>query len=355
MRNISPLLFCLISLLFTACESEKSIKEELSLSFNQSELLANLSDGLIRPHYEALREKSSFLKGSVEAFVLAPDSIKLEDARMHLFDTYMAWQQVNMYDFGPALAADLKGNVNVFPTDSTALKLASSQGNTNWNALANKTIKGFPAMDYLLNHASTATVLSEFQSSSRAQFFFNMVVDLDTRINLVSTEWQSYQAFFKGNTGTSIGSSVGMLTNAFNQHFERYLRDGKLGIPIGVRSSGLARPQDSEAFFGAHSFALLKSNFSAIQELYLGGAGIGYDDYLLAADASALDAAIKTQLYIVSSKINSFSGSLSDAILSRPAELQSLYLEMQKLIVLWKVDLPSRLGILITYQDNDGD
>ena len=31
------------------------------------------------------------------------------------------------------------------------------------------------------------------------------------------------------------------------------------------------------------------------------------------------------------------------------------YAELQALVVLWKVDMMSSLGLLITYQDNDGD
>jgi hypothetical protein len=32
-----------------------------------------------------------------------------------------------------------------------------------------------------------------------------------------------------------------------------------------------------------------------------------------------------------------------------------VYAELQALVVLWKVDMMSSLGVLITYQDNDGD
>jgi len=32
-----------------------------------------------------------------------------------------------------------------------------------------------------------------------------------------------------------------------------------------------------------------------------------------------------------------------------------VYAELQALVVLWKVDMMSALGILVTYQDNDGD
>jgi uncharacterized protein YjfI (DUF2170 family) len=45
----------------------------------------------------------------------------------------------------------------------------------------------------------------------------------------------------------------------------------------------------------------------------------------------------------------------SDFVQQNPAESKEIYLEYQKLIPLIKVDLTSALGIIITYQDNDGD
>jgi hypothetical protein len=43
------------------------------------------------------------------------------------------------------------------------------------------------------------------------------------------------------------------------------------------------------------------------------------------------------------------------AVNTEQSKVQDLYNEMQKMVVLLKVDLSSALSILITYQDNDGD
>nr|MBP7390367.1 hypothetical protein [Chitinophagales bacterium] len=45
----------------------------------------------------------------------------------------------------------------------------------------------------------------------------------------------------------------------------------------------------------------------------------------------------------------------SDAVSSHNAEMQTLFLELKKLVVLIKVDMSSQLGVVINYSDNDGD
>ena len=46
---------------------------------------------------------------------------------------------------------------------------------------------------------------------------------------------------------------------------------------------------------------------------------------------------------------------LSEYVLSNPAEAAVFTQELQAIVVLWKVDMMSSLGILISYTDNDGD
>jgi len=41
--------------------------------------------------------------------------------------------------------------------------------------------------------------------------------------------------------------------------------------------------------------------------------------------------------------------------LTNPSVVDAAYVELQKQVVLFKTDMPSSLGVLITYQDNDGD
>jgi uncharacterized protein len=46
---------------------------------------------------------------------------------------------------------------------------------------------------------------------------------------------------------------------------------------------------------------------------------------------------------------------LSQTIQTNPASAQAAFAASQKLVALLKTDMPSSLGVLITYGDNDGD
>lgn len=355
MKN-SFFLSIVFSLFFiTSCDTDKDDKKEDRPDFDQSAMLSNFSENIIVPSFDNLAIQTQELALAADSFVLNRNQNWLDDMQAQFKLTYLAWQQVSHLEFGPSDAIGLKSNVNIFPTNTSLVEQNIQNGNTVLDALGNKAAKGFPALDYLIHKDNDSALLVAFSDTKRTDYLLKVVEDLSSKINKVSTDWSAYQSTFNNATGTDVGSSAGMLINALNQHYERFFRDGKIGIPLGVRSSGTARPQDSEAFYASFSFDLINANYMAMKELYLGADGIGLDDYLIASGGEDIDEVIKSQMVIIESKLSQFNGAMPDAIQNQNSELLSTYQEIQKLIVYWKVDMPSRLGILITYQDNDGD
>ena len=53
--------------------------------------------------------------------------------------------------------------------------------------------------------------------------------------------------------------------------------------------------------------------------------------------------------------MNLLTDPLSQGVQGNTAPIEAAYNEIQKLVVLLKTDMPSAMGILITYVDNDGD
>jgi uncharacterized protein len=109
---------------------------------------------------------------------------------------------------------------------------------------------------------------------------------------------------------------------------------------------------------------LLKENLAAMENTYLGRSkggteGKGFDDYLLAINAAynggSLDQAIKNQFQSIQQKLDALTEPLSDNIINDAGKVNLAYIEIQKMVVLLKADLPSALGVVITYQDGDGD
>ena len=155
-----------------------------------------------------------------------------------------------------------------------------------------------------------------------------------------------------------------MLVNDINLDFERFMRDGKVGIPLGKRSLGNPQLDKLEAVHAKYSLELLKESVVKLEELYSGTStnginGIGLDDYLNAVKASHsgqnLNDVILSQFEEINLSIDAINTDLETAIQTNPNEVEEVYNKMQQMIVYLKVDLASSLGILISYQDNDGD
>ena len=368
MKNITCLKFNLLNLIFClslfSCVDDDSGKDQ-DKNVNQTEFLKN-SAIIISESYDDAKQSSANLAASIESFKLIADQRSLTDSDLsslkdNLKAAWKDWQKISLYSFGAADQLALRSNVNIFKTDTLSIESSVQFGTFNLEQLSSKDAKGFPALDYLLNSKSSSQANAAFNSdSNRINYLTAVANDIASRIKAVHEDWNNNRSNFESKLGTDVGSSTGMLVNAINQHYEKFFRDNKLGIPLGVRSAGIARPDFCEAVYGGYSVELVKDNFFAFKRFYTGITnnsinGYGLDDYLIAADAADLDNQIQAQINLIDLKINALSDPLPQQIQSDPQAVQDAYNEIQKLIVLLKVDLPSRIGVLITYQDNDGD
>jgi hypothetical protein len=87
--------------------------------------------------------------------------------------------------------------------------------------------------------------------------------------------------------------------------------------------------------------------------------GEGLDDYLIYLSAQYngenLSAFIENQINTIISNLNGLNDPLSNEVLVNSQEVADVYQSMQMLVPSIKVEMTSALGVLITYQDSDGD
>ena len=72
-------------------------------------------------------------------------------------------------------------------------------------------------------------------------------------------------------------------------------------------------------------------------------------------NSQQLSTVIDNQFLTILDELNNINGSLGDEIINNKTQITQTYQELQQLVPYIKVDLTSALGVLITYQDNDGD
>ena len=336
-------------------------------SFDRSALLANMADNIIVPAYQALHESVAALEEATSAFTASPEAGRLQALQSSLHAARLAWQDANLFEFGPAESQALRATLNTYPADTARVEANVVSGSYSLASIANRAAAGFPALDYLLHADEPSVTVEAFQSEpGRRQYLADNAAFIRSAVESTLQGWTSgattYRATFlsQARGGTDAGSSFSMLTNALIKHYERFLRDGKIGIPAGVRSAGVPRPAATEALYAGYSAQLALANMEAVQRVFLGnalggGAGTGFDDYLAAADAEALSLEIQSATGESLSALAGLQDPLSELVRQNPQPAVDAFTRMQRVVVLLKVDMTSILGVTITFQDNDGD
>jgi predicted lipoprotein len=347
----------ILSLSITAC------KKPPAPEFDRSALLTNMANEQIKPALLEFSARLSSLSAAETTFESATSFENLTGLRNAFKHAYTQFQRIKMYDFGPASIYGVKASMNTYPTDATKINANITSGSYTLGSVSNVDAIGFPALDYLLFFGSDLDVLNRFTVDPDADNAMDYLGALIAKMNLdfapVTSEWNtSYTSIFLEADGTDIGSSVSLLYNEFVKDLE-LLKNAKIGIPAGFFSGGETFPSYVEAYYSEESKALALDNIVALKEVFTGGDGVGFDDYMDFVDETEdlpLSASeITTQFDLCFTKINALGDPLSSDIPVNYDGFNDAFQEIKKLVAYAKTDIPTALGVLITFSDTDGD
>ncbi len=373
----------LLAINFSACSKSSSDNSSSgggggtgTTTGTKDSILLNIGNNIILPNYQAFSKAVNSLDSTVTDFNASPTSTKLANLQSIYEAAYVAWQSISEYNtFGPAstVSPTLTG-LNLFPTTSSKIDSNIVANNNNVNSFANATAKGFPAMDYLLFGAGANTLANyttATTATNRKQYLAAVSADIKAEATAASAGWSStgsnYINTFVIGTGTSVSSSLGLLINSMVQDFEISKND-RFGIPLGKQPPGTTLPvlpSEVEAYYSGVSVQLALAQLKAVQGIYLGtgtgaqGNGLGLNNYLINAKAKynggLLSDTIRVRLAQAVTDMQGLQDPFSSTILTNTAAANTVYADLQKLVVLFKTDMCSALGVLITFGDNDGD
>jgi predicted lipoprotein len=378
MKRIIILFFsCIVSLLLIV---NFSCKKSASGTTSADPILVNVGNNIILPSYQLYQTAVNSLDSSITDFNQSPDGTKLSNVRMLFKNAYIAWESVSEYDgLGPAENNQPPlSSLNLFPANTTLIEnnISATPGSININSYGNQSAKGFPALDYLLFNTDSATLLIDYttgaNAANRKQYLATVSTDIKTETNTVVNAWLvsggNYINTFINGSGTSVSSSLGLLINSADQDLE-ILKNYRLGVPLGkvlTADTNVISPTQVEAYYSGISAQLALTQLKAIQGLYLGnsvhGNGLGLSNYLTQSNktyssynGSSLDSTIKAAFTLAVTDLQGVPDPLSATIQSNPTSADNAFAETQQLVTLLKTDMPSLLGVAITYGDNDGD
>ena len=361
-------LFGCLAIMLVGCEPDGGSD---GTGFDRAAYLTQTADELIVPSYEEFAEDASNLYetfASLETGEVLPEDVAV--LRDQLRTAYTSWQLAQLFDFGPATTRALLVTTNTFPTDT--LEIAADCLKETWTGGLPATLNssGLPALDWLLFNGDALQVASAFNDGQQGVLGHAMRLSefMRAESQAVLDGWNNgYRDEFVASTGTEAGSSMGELLNAFNRVYEGNIRKQKLGLPNGIMTfSQTPQPSLVEAPYAATwSVDLIVEGLRACAQVYFGDdangstQNLGLDDYLKSLGnvefGEGLHEDISAQLASAQTALLSLEDPLAEYVVNQQAASFEVYAELQALVVLWKVDMMSSLGVLITYQDNDGD
>lgn len=369
----------LFSCLVLGCSSDSGGElpttddDGVPVNFNRGAMLENWADNIVIPAYASFEQDLVQLRSHVEDFRTLPSESNLLALRDSWLQAYIGWQQVSLFDIGPAESLGLRLQVNTYPTDVALLEEYVTSGTYDLTLPANRDVKGFPAMDYLINGLeSTDSQIVERYSTDvmkegYLQYLDDVLKDMEDLIGQVRDEWsQGFRDNFVNNDGSSATASVDRFVNDFIFYYEKFLRAGKMGIPLGV-FTGTPAPQTLEALYSpTTSKVLFLEGINTVQDFFNGKhygsdlSGESLASYLrdlnTLKNGEELDLLINAQLDMAREKVSGL-GDFRDEIESNnpPTNMLLAYDEVQKAVPLFKVDMVSAMSISIDFVDADGD
>ncbi|MEX1269801.1 MAG: imelysin family protein [Balneolaceae bacterium] len=340
--------------------------------FDRQAMLENWADNIIIPAFASFSEETEQLKSAAESFSADPSQQTLEEFRAAWESTYLSFQHVSMFEMGRAMELRFRDNLNLYPTSTEEIHDNIEQESYNLELPSLTDSQGFPALDYLLYGLgdNTAEILTYYTIDSNAEAYRIYVLDLATRIDEltqeVSTHWaEEYRDDFVENSGDGANASVDMMVNDYIFYYEKALRAGKVGIPAGV-FSGNPLSNRVEAYYRQDlSKALLLEALDASQNFFNGThisseeTGESLDSYLdflnTIKNGADLSSLINEQFNVAREEIDTLNDNFAQQIESDNSQMLAAYDELQKNVVLLKVDMLQALNINVDYVDADGD
>lgn len=368
--------FILIALIW-ACSSDNEgdepvITPGLEVTFERSTMLTNWADNIIIPSYEAFSVSLEGLNTSFDAFKANVNVTSLENLRSSWITSYKLWQRISMFEIGPAETVGLRLNMNIYPTDSEKINGYINSGDYNLSLSSNRNAKGFPALDYFINGLGDddMAIVARFNTTDKDAMLTYMEAvlnDMTALSNGVLAGWNSdYRDTFVANDGASATASVDRFVNDYIFYYEKFLRAGKMGIPLGV-FSGATLPQNVEAYYQRDiSNALFLEGLTAVQDFFNGkhygssatGESLGsYLDKLSSVkEGENLSDIINTQFNSARTAVVDLEFFRSEIENNTPpTEMLLAYDVVQKAVPMLKVDMVSAMSISIDFVDADGD
>jgi len=358
------ILFLSIYLIY-ACNPSTEGEPEVTDNFDRNAMLINIADNIIIPSYEDFETKVDLLFTNGTAFSNNPTQTTLEDIRASWLAAYQSWQHIEMFNIGRAEEVQFSFYMNVYPVTVADVEQNIASGNYDLNSVNNQDAQGFPAIDYLLYGVGTGDeeILAKYTTATNNDNYKIYLTDVLTQMNAFTKDvvaaFKANRDAFVNSTDNTATSSVNKLINDYIFYYEKGLRANKIGIPAGIFSANPLQDRVEGFYREDISKTLALEGLTAVQNVFSGSLSnttqLGFKAYLTALDRQDLVAAIENQFTSARTAINGLNANFSNQIATDNTKMLAAYDELQKAVVLLKVDMLQAFNVSVDFVDADGD
>jgi predicted lipoprotein len=370
MKKLSILcLLAVLTSLFFSCG-----KTEGTDNFGKKEMFTNYADNLILPAYTTYGNSITALQTALTNFNASADLTTLSALQTAFLNTYASWQNCEIYQkTAPADDVMALDNTNYFPCRNDSIEAYINRNDNSAAAIKSKvkSDKGLAAIEYLL-FSRTLTqqqILDRFTTSINATSYKTYLSSLISNVaevqSSVISDWSAYREIFINSLGTDASGSFSVMVNSIAQRTDDFKRM-QVGIPAGYLGNVATvnvLPSAVQAYQSNNSTNYMLLTLNNMKDVLNGKGtidGKGLIDYIRSLNVTStfggnLADDILSQIDVCITKVNDCAPDYSTTVVSNKAKADALFLEAKKLLVLIKVDVPSALGVSITYTDSDGD
>ena len=361
------ILIPVLAMLYFSCDEDGTVPM-LTDNFDRQAMLESWVDNLIIPSFENYDAQLDVLVAAKDSFLEQGDEPALDELRTQWLEAYKAWQWVSMYEIGKAEEIGQRNFTNIYPADVNLINNNISEQTYNLELPSNFPAQGFPALDYLLFgiNEDKLRITETLKGADHAAYLSDVVNRLQELNEAVLADWKNgYRESFINNSGSSATASTDKMVNDFLFYYEKYFRAGKIGIPAGVFSGTPISGAVEAPYSGIYSRELFCEAFDAIEGFFhgrhfaLSTDGPGLDDYLdhirTKNQTEDLTTAITIQWQMVRATAQDLLPDFGTQIEIDNSQMLQTYDELQKAVVLLKVDMMQHLNIQVDYVDADGD
>jgi predicted lipoprotein len=352
-----------------ACSSSEEIAPEQVDSFDRSAMMKNIADNIIIPAYEDFNSKMSALKIVGETFITTPNQSNLDALRASWFAAYKTWQSVEMFDIGKAEELQFKFYMNVYPVTVNDIEDNIANESYDLNSVNNHDAQGFPALDYLLHGLADTDVaiLDKYTTGENKDNYKNYISavlgQMNTLTTSVASDFKAQRNIFVESTENTATSSVNKLINDYIFYYEKGLRANKFGIPSGIFSSTPLPEKVEGRYKNNVSKELALDALTAVKNLFEGRhynsseTGLSFKAYLIKLNRTDIATGTSSQFNTATAQIEALENSFATQIgrMGGITGMTRSYDELQKAVVLLKVDMLQAFNVSVDYVDADGD